>query len=79
MAEQTAVDWLFDQIPAEWTSKKSAFYTLQQAKAMEKGQQIFAYSTGWHDGQDAIINRIKHIDKGGDEAGEQYYNETFGK
>ncbi len=79
MAEKTAVDWLFEQIPVEWTSTRYAYDAYQQAKQMEKGQQIFAYSTGWHDGQDAIINRIKHIDKGGDEAGEQYYNETFGK
>jgi hypothetical protein len=35
---------------------------------------IDAYSNGWHDGQDVIINRIQHIDKGGDDAGEKYFN-----
>jgi len=33
-----------------------------------------SYSGGWHDGQDAIIMRIEHIDKGGDELGEQWYS-----
>jgi hypothetical protein len=32
---------------------------------------VHSYSGGWHDGQDAIIMRIEHIDKGGDELGEQ--------
>jgi len=35
---------------------------------------VQSYSYGWHDGQDAIIMRIEHIDKGGDELGEQYYS-----
>lgn len=38
MKQQTAVEWLFDQIPLEWTIKRSAFDALQQAKAMEKEQ-----------------------------------------
>ena len=33
-----------------------------------------AYSGGWHDGQDEIIMKIKHINKGGDELGEQWYS-----
>lgn len=35
---------------------------------------VQSYSGGWHDGQDAIIMRIEHIDKGGDELGEQWYS-----
>jgi hypothetical protein len=35
---------------------------------------VQSYSYGWHDGQDAIIMRIEHIDKGGDELGEQWYS-----
>jgi len=38
MAEQTAVEWLFSQIPFEWSSSKSAFEALQQGKEMEKEQ-----------------------------------------
>lgn len=33
-----------------------------------------AYSNGWHDGQDVIINQVKHVDAGGDAAGVEYYN-----
>ena len=35
---------------------------------------VQSYSGGWHDGQDAIIMKIKHIDKGGDELGEVWYS-----
>jgi hypothetical protein len=79
MTQQTSVEWLFSQIPFEWSSSKSAFEALQQAKEMDKQQKIDAYSHGWHDGQDVIISQVKHIDKGGDDAGEEYYNETFNK
>jgi hypothetical protein len=46
-----------------------------QAKEMEKEQIIQAYSNAWHDGQDAIIMTIEHIDKGGDERGLKYYEQ----
>jgi len=35
---------------------------------------VQSYSGGWHDGQDAIIMKIEHIDKGGDELGEEWYS-----
>jgi hypothetical protein len=35
---------------------------------------VQSYSGGWHDGQDAIIMKIQHIDKGGDELGEEWYS-----
>ena len=38
MTQQTAVEWLFSQIPFEWSSSKAAFEALQQAKEMEKQQ-----------------------------------------
>ena len=47
----------------------------EQAKAMHKEEIIHAYSNGWHDGQDAIIMKIEHIDKGGDERGLKYYEQ----
>jgi len=34
----TAVEWLFSQIPYEWSSSKAAFEALQQAKEMDKEQ-----------------------------------------
>ena len=73
----TAVEWLIDQvqdfcflIPVD---------IIEQAEEMDKQQKIDAYSHGWHDGQDVIISQVKHIDKGGDDAGEKFYNETFKK
>ena len=50
---------------------------VEHAIEMEKEQIIYSYSEAWHDGQDVIINQIKHVDLGGDKAGEQYYNETY--
>lgn len=44
---------------------------------LEREQMIGAYSNGWHDGQDVILQQCKHIDKGGDDAGTQYYNKTY--
>jgi hypothetical protein len=42
MSKQTAVDWLFDQIPFEWSSSRSAMEALNQAKEMEKEQIVNA-------------------------------------
>jgi hypothetical protein len=49
---------------------KTITITQEQLKTL----MVQSYSYGWHDGQDAIIMRIEHIDKGGDELGEQYYS-----
>jgi hypothetical protein len=38
MTQQTAVEWLFSQIPFEWSSSVAAFEALQQAKEMHKQQ-----------------------------------------
>lgn len=67
--QQTAVDWLFDQIPAEWSSSKYAFDALQQAKQMMMEQIIKAN----RDGVDMSIDNKKW------QSGQDYYNETFGK
>jgi hypothetical protein len=70
MTQQTAVEWLFSQIPFEWSSSKAAFEALQQAKEMEKEQHINTW----------IQSRIEY--QGDDYIGkektfEEYYNETF--
>jgi hypothetical protein len=70
MAQQTAVEWLFSQIPFEWSSSVAAFESLQQAKEMEKEQ----HDNTW------IESRIEY--QGDDYIGkektfEQYYNETY--
>ena len=36
-----------------------------------------AYSHGWHDGQDVIINQVKHVDSGGDKGGDDYFEREF--
>ena len=75
----TAAEWLFDQIPLEWTIKRSAFDALQQAKAMEKEQSI-----------NEMIGLLKWMNKIAsetpmrletdlDDIVEQYYNETYNK
>jgi hypothetical protein len=74
MAQQTAVDWLFEQIPAEWSSSKSAFDTYQQAKEMEKEQIINARENGkWE------ITKCINDPNYSFPTSEQYYNETYGK
>ena len=44
---------------------------------LEREQMIDAYSNGWHDGQDVILQQCKHIDKGGGDAGQKHYNYTY--
>ncbi len=38
--QPTAVDWLFNQIPLEWTMKKAAYDAYKQAKSIEKEQML---------------------------------------
>jgi hypothetical protein len=67
MAQQTAVEWLFSQIPFEWSSSRAAYEALAIAKQMEKEQIEDAYIMGSYD---MASKEFKP---------EQYYNETFGK
>ena len=72
MAQQTAVEWLIEQISEK---QPNGFYVIdtledvkrifEQAKQMEKEQIVKAYSNG---SNDRLKNRIN----------DQYYNETFG-
>jgi hypothetical protein len=61
--QQTAVDWLFEQIPAEWSSSKSAFDAYQQAKEMEKEQHMDT----WDESSSSAWRKTF----------QKYYNETF--
>lgn len=62
--DMLTIEWQkFDEIIAEAQKKEEEAITM-------------AYSVGWHDGQDVIINQVKHIDNGGDAAGKLYYHET---
>jgi hypothetical protein len=68
MAQQTAVEWLFDQLPEHLRLSENGFDMLQQAKEMEKQQIEAAWKRG--DGEH---------DKVADKLAKQYYNETYGK
>jgi hypothetical protein len=80
VGKRTAVEWLEIEVKKFNTviTKEYILLLCQQAKEMEKKQMIFDYSIGWHDGQDIILNQIKHLEIGGDAAGEKHYNETYG-
>jgi hypothetical protein len=68
--QQTAVEWLFGQIPSACKSSKGAFDALQQAKEMEKEQIKIAYYNGTTDEiktKEELLLDAEH-----------YYNETFG-
>jgi hypothetical protein len=65
--QQTAVEWLFGQIPGACKSSKGAHDALEQAKEMEKQQIIDAANTLLYAGPGP-----------GDTWAEQYYNETYG-
>jgi hypothetical protein len=74
--QQTAVEWLIQNHFGGIENCTPDFrHKIEQAKEMEKQQIIQAYSNAWHDGQDAIIMTIEHIDKGGDERGLKYYEQ----
>ena len=74
MAQQTAVEWLVEQLipKAMVTYDATTYNAVQQAKAMEKEQIIKA----WDERGNRIVPRYfleENIN------GEQYYNETYGK
>lgn len=72
----TAVEYLINALLGEHTNVWEA--EVKTALEMEKEQIIQAYSHGWHDGQDVIIKQVRHINLGGDKAGEQYFNDMKG-
>ena len=65
--QQTAVDWLFEQIPAEWSTSKSAFDAYQQAKQMGEEQIKDAWLAGVELG-------CKNDDP---RSAEEYYNKNY--
>jgi hypothetical protein len=78
MAQKTAVDWLFEQIPVEWTSTRYAYDAYKQAKQMQKQQIKDAYNQAYREVEEDCCKEV-----GPDIANfanaEDYYNETFGK
>jgi hypothetical protein len=85
MKQQTAVEWLIDQLQAPCRGIPS--HIIEQAKAMEKEQMIgFAeYVAGYPDKNRNYLGQMLHARSKYDEANrtvdllEQYYNETYNK
>ena len=74
---QTSIEWLWEQIPFEFTSKRSAFEIFEQSKKMHKQEIIDAVNEGIKEGYSDYIDTEwgrKH-----DYNPEQYYQETFKK
>ena len=75
MAQQTAVEWLVDQIKSDQNQKALSasewIEVIEQAKQMEKEQIINA----WRNGDNDSMYEPKQLD----EQAEQYYNETYNK
>ena len=63
----TSIEWLWEQIPFEFTSKRSAFEVFEQAKEMHKAEIIDACKK---------FGNLNGVDT---EDYEQYYQETFKK
>jgi hypothetical protein len=74
MAQQTSVEWLFSQIPFEWSSSVAAFEALQQAKEMDKQQ----HGATWDAAIKAHDNR-GHVHARSLVDFDEYYNEKFNK
>jgi hypothetical protein len=64
MAQQTAIEWLINNIHLIPKFDLSVYEIINKAKAMEKEQIINAFDVGTND-----ENRI----------GKEYYNETYNK
>ena len=68
MKQQTAVDWLFDQLTSTWYDTNSCQDILKQAKEMEKEQIIKAHKLGfYYKLSDLIVT----------ENSEKYYNQIY--
>ena len=80
MAQQTAVDWFWNEIEGATWPRYADFFAqkLKQAKQMEKEQIKCAFNQGYRDAENDCCESV-----GTDVAecanAENYYNETFGK
>lgn len=75
MKEQTAVDWIIEQLQAPCRGIPS--HIIEQAKQMEKEQIKAAFNQGYRDGEINPIN-LTELDIANYANAEVYYNETFG-
>ena len=73
--KQTAVDFIFSQLPDEYTTTRQGFEVYKQAKEMEKEQILNAYEIGFADAWDDA----RYDDEPTYAGAEQYYEQTYGK
>jgi hypothetical protein len=72
--DQTAVEWLFDQIENEG---KCIYEVIEQAKEMEKEQKKKCFKVGFSQGFGSDIISYHKLDNEKEKLFEQYYTETF--
>jgi hypothetical protein len=63
--KQTAVEWLFSQLPDHLRLSEDGFDTLQQAKTMEAEQKKEAYNEGMIQGIKFAVNEEWGEEEGG--------------
>jgi hypothetical protein len=75
MAQQTAVEWLLEQIENKNGKEFTSYYTefIEQAKAMEKEQIVDAYRNGANDEFEHWMNNEDRITSVG------YYKRAYNK
>ena len=73
MAQQTAVEWLLNEIADNSKTHNQWKRVIEQAKAMEKEQITDAHIEGQR-----VFDKHDHTQWTNDKA-EQYYNETYNK
>lgn len=71
--KQTAVEWLWEQIPLEFSSSRAAFDALQQAKELEKQQ----HGNTWDDAIKTFQERGE-VEVRAWEDFDDYFAETYG-
>ena len=77
--QQTAVEWIFSQLPDEYTTTRSGFDVYQQAKEMEKDEiknaqmDMFIHLNNLPYGLEYLEKR-----QSAEDFSQQYYNETYG-
>lgn len=80
MAQQTAVDWFWNEIEGATWPRYADFFSqkLQQAKQMEKDYIKMAYNAGYVDGCEDAKNPSHGNVEDFDDA-EKYYNDIHAK
>jgi hypothetical protein len=80
MAQQTAVDWFWDEVWAKTLGRDAEFFAvkLKQAKQMEKDYIKMAYNAGYVDGCEDAKNPSDGNVEDFDDA-EKYYNDIHAK